>query len=74
MCHSYLFISLFPSIPPHNHHLVQPYVKELCAKYNIQYHERSLWEALVDVPREFNKCGREWYNEYTKATMAALKN
>lgn len=56
-------------MPPHNHPLAQPYVKELCKKYGIKYHETTLWKALADVPKELNRCGEMWWQEYTNASL-----
>lgn len=43
--------SLFPTMPRHNLHKIAPLVKSLCAKHGIQYQEKRLLRALLDVIR-----------------------
>ena len=43
------FSSLFPTMPRHNYHKIKPHVKSLCKKYNIDYKEKSLGNAMVDL-------------------------
>ncbi|NXJ97985.1 FADS2 desaturase, partial [Corythaixoides concolor] len=40
---------LFPTMPRHNFWKVKPLVKSLCAKYGVQYEEKPLWKAFVDI-------------------------
>ncbi|KCV70459.1 hypothetical protein H696_02800 [Fonticula alba] len=40
---------LFPSIPRHNFHRIQPRVAELCRKYNVPYHTAGLISGTVEV-------------------------
>lgn len=35
-------------MPRHNLYIVTPYVKEICAKYNIKYNMKSLPQAMKD--------------------------
>lgn len=51
---------LFPTMPRHNYILVQPYVKELCAKYNIPYLIKPLSTAFADVVRSLKHAGAVW--------------
>ncbi|NXJ08150.1 FADS2 desaturase, partial [Odontophorus gujanensis] len=40
---------LFPTMPRHNFWKIKPLVKSLCAKYGVQYEEKSLGKAFVDI-------------------------
>ncbi|NXF90614.1 FADS2 desaturase, partial [Eubucco bourcierii] len=40
---------LFPTMPRHNFWKVKPLVKSLCAKYGVQYEEKPLGRAFVDI-------------------------
>ncbi|NXW13641.1 FADS2 desaturase, partial [Circaetus pectoralis] len=40
---------LFPTMPRHNFWKVKPLVKSLCAKYGVQYEEKPLGKAFVDI-------------------------
>ncbi|KAJ3413499.1 hypothetical protein HDV05_007882 [Chytridiales sp. JEL 0842] len=40
---------VFPMIPRHQFHRVQPLVEELCRKHKVSYHKTSLWGGLVEV-------------------------
>ncbi|NXG65967.1 FADS2 desaturase, partial [Hemiprocne comata] len=40
---------LFPTMPRHNLWKVKPLVKSLCAKYGVQYEEKPLGKAFVDI-------------------------
>lgn len=41
--------SLFPTMPRHNLHKIAPLVKSLCAKHGIEYQEKPLLRALMDI-------------------------
>lgn len=43
--------SLFPTMPRHNLHKIAPLVKSLCAKHGIEYQEKPLLRALLDIVR-----------------------
>lgn len=38
-------------MPRHNLHKIAPLVKSLCAKHGIQYQEKPLLRALLDIIR-----------------------
>ncbi|NXE56858.1 FADS2 desaturase, partial [Casuarius casuarius] len=40
---------LFPTMPRHNFWKIKPLVKSLCAKYGVQYEEKSLGKAFIDI-------------------------
>jgi acyl-lipid Delta6-acetylenase / acyl-lipid (9-3)-desaturase len=40
---------LFPSLPRHNFHLVQPHVRALCKKYNVPYHVTDMVSGTKEV-------------------------
>ncbi|NXX14362.1 FADS2 desaturase, partial [Podargus strigoides] len=40
---------LFPTMPRHNFWKVKPLVKSLCDKYGVQYEEKPLGKAFVDI-------------------------
>lgn len=44
-------LSLFPTMPRHNLHKIAPLVKSLCAKHGIEYQEKPLLRALLDIVR-----------------------
>ncbi|XP_070930584.1 acyl-CoA 6-desaturase isoform X1 [Macaca nemestrina] len=44
---------LFPTMPRHNLHKIAPLVKSLCAKHGIEYQEKPLLRALLDIIRPF---------------------
>jgi len=43
--------SLFPTMPRHNFVKVQPLVKSLLKKHNIEYIEKSLFDGMADIAR-----------------------
>lgn len=49
LCFLSLLSSLFPTMPRHNFWKVKPLVKSLCAKYGVQYEEKPLGKAFVDI-------------------------
>ncbi|KAL0627232.1 Acyl-CoA 6-desaturase [Plecturocebus cupreus] len=51
LCPPHVFLSLFPTMPRHNLHKVAPLVKSLCAKHGIEYQEKPLLRALLDIIR-----------------------
>uniref|UniRef100_A0A1X7TBC6 Fatty acid desaturase domain-containing protein n=1 Tax=Amphimedon queenslandica TaxID=400682 RepID=A0A1X7TBC6_AMPQE len=55
---------LFPTMPVENHHLAAPYIKELCKKHGLEYREISWAEAIAKVPRELQRPGEIWLEEY----------
>ncbi|XP_006911280.1 fatty acid desaturase 2 [Pteropus alecto] len=55
---------LFPTMPRHNLHKIAPLVKSLCAKHGIQYQEKRLLRALLDVIRSLKKSGDLWLDAY----------
>lgn len=38
-------------MPRHNYYKVAPRVRELCAKYGIDYQVKNTWEAFGDIVR-----------------------
>lgn len=44
-------LSLFPTMPRHNLHKIAPLVKSLCTKHGIEYQEKPLLRALLDIVR-----------------------
>jgi len=40
---------LFPLLPRHNFHLIQPQVSALCKQYGIDYHSTTFWAGNVEV-------------------------
>jgi fatty acid desaturase len=40
---------LFPTMPRHNYHKIAPYVKSMCKKHNIDYLEKPLSKAMIDI-------------------------
>ncbi|NXH10138.1 FADS2 desaturase, partial [Bucco capensis] len=55
---------LFPTMPRHNFWKVKPLVKSLCAKYGVQYEEKSLGKAFVDIVGSLKKSGDLWLDAY----------
>lgn len=50
-CPPHILLSLFPTMPRHNLHKIAPLVKSLCAKHGIEYQEKPLLRALLDIIR-----------------------
>ncbi|KAI8849477.1 fatty acid desaturase-domain-containing protein [Chytridium lagenaria] len=40
---------MFPMIPRHQFHRIQPLVESLCKKHGINYHKTSFWTGLTEV-------------------------
>lgn len=57
---------LFPTMPRHNLHKIQPYVREVCAKHNIPYKLKSLPEAFADIVRSLKRSGEIWQQHYNR--------
>lgn len=55
---------LFPTMPRHNLHKIQPYVRELCAKHGIPYKCKTLSEAFGDIVRSLKRSGEIWESHY----------
>ncbi|NXC36673.1 FADS2 desaturase, partial [Campylorhamphus procurvoides] len=55
---------LFPTMPRHNFWKVKPLVKSLCAKYGVQYEEKPLGKAFVDIVGSLKKSGALWLDAY----------
>jgi fatty acid desaturase 2 (delta-6 desaturase) len=55
---------LFPTMPRHNLHRIQPYVREMCAKHGIPYKCKSMPEAFKDVVLSLKKSGEIWEKHY----------
>jgi fatty acid desaturase len=61
---------LFPTMPRHNYYKIQPYVKELCKKYNITYVTKGLFEAFADIVTSLKKSGELWKEAYMEIMEA----
>ncbi|MEJ1273422.1 fatty acid desaturase 2 [Cricetulus griseus] len=55
---------LFPTMPRHNLHKIAPLVKSLCAKHGIEYQEKPLLRALLDIVSSLKKSGELWLDAY----------
>ncbi|XP_074647947.1 acyl-CoA 6-desaturase-like isoform X2 [Tubulanus polymorphus] len=55
---------LFPTMPRHNYHKIQPLVKSICHKHNLDYQSKSLFTAFSDIVRSLKKSGELWYDAY----------
>lgn len=55
---------LFPTMPRHNYWKVAPLVKSLCKKHNLEYQNKHLWTALVDIVKSLKTSGQIWYDAY----------
>ncbi|XP_072164639.1 acyl-CoA (8-3)-desaturase-like [Diadema setosum] len=55
---------LFPTMPRHNLHKIQPHVESLCKKHGIPYIKKPFWTALADILRSLKKSGNLWYDLY----------
>lgn len=55
---------LFPTMPRHNLHKIQPYVESLCKKHSIPYLRKPFWTAMADILRSLKKSGNLWYEIY----------
>jgi len=45
---------LFPSLPRHHFHRVQPIVQNLCEKYQVKYHRTSFYTGTKEVLDRLN--------------------
>jgi fatty acid desaturase len=55
---------LFPTMPRHNYYKIQPYVIELCKKYDIEYIEKPLGVAFADIVSSLETYGKIWKDAY----------
>ncbi|XP_044125415.1 acyl-CoA 6-desaturase [Bufo gargarizans] len=55
---------LFPTMPRHNYHKIAPLVRSLCKKYNVNYEEKSLYNAMRDIVQSLRKSGELWLDAY----------
>lgn len=51
-------------MPRHNLHKIAPLVKSLCAKHGIEYQEKPLLRALIDIVSSLKKSGELWLDAY----------
>uniref|UniRef100_A0A4W5KHI1 Fatty acid desaturase 2 n=1 Tax=Hucho hucho TaxID=62062 RepID=A0A4W5KHI1_9TELE len=58
------FVSLFPTMPRHNYHLVAPLVRTLCEKHGVPYQVKTLQKGIIDVVRSLKKSGDLWLDAY----------
>ncbi|XP_075693779.1 acyl-CoA 6-desaturase isoform X2 [Rhinoderma darwinii] len=55
---------LFPTMPRHNYCKISPLVRSLCKKYNVNYEEKTLYNAMRDVVGSLRKSGKLWLDAY----------
>lgn len=55
---------LFPTMPRHNYHKIQPFVQSMAKKHEIPYVEKGLVEAMADIYHSLNESGEVWYEAY----------
>ncbi|XP_077997494.1 acyl-CoA 6-desaturase-like [Glandiceps talaboti] len=55
---------LFPTMPRHNYHKIKPLVESLCQKHGLDYQEKDLLPAFLDIVRSLRKSGELWYEAY----------
>ncbi|GFS10626.1 fatty acid desaturase 2 [Elysia marginata] len=55
---------LFPTMPRTSFHKVRPLVQSLCKKHNIEYRNKTLYNAFADIVRMLKKSGQLWYDAY----------
>ena len=60
--------SLFPTMPRHNFWKAQPYVREFCAKHNLDYQIKSLTKGLADVLYSLRDSGALWVKSWEITT------
>lgn len=48
---------LFPMIPRHNFHLIQPHVQALCKKHNVSYHRTGFLDGTLEIFDRLSKIG-----------------
>uniref|UniRef100_A0A3Q0KLZ3 Fatty acid desaturase, putative n=1 Tax=Schistosoma mansoni TaxID=6183 RepID=A0A3Q0KLZ3_SCHMA len=51
---------LFPTMPRHNYHIVKPYVKALCEKYNLPYRVKPIGIAFADIFKILKSSAELW--------------
>lgn len=55
---------LFPTMPRSNYMKVAPLVKSLCEKHNLEYQNKPLLTAFVDIIKALKESGQFWYDAY----------
>lgn len=55
---------LFPTMPRHNLHKIAPLVKSMCDKYELEYINKSLFQAFADIVGSLKESGEMWYEAY----------
>ncbi|XP_077615126.1 fatty acid desaturase 2-like protein FADS2B [Crocuta crocuta] len=55
---------LFPTMPHHNYHKVEPLVRALCAQHGLQYVKKPMFEAFGDIARALKKSAALWMDAY----------
>ncbi|BFZ22004.1 hypothetical protein BsWGS_25043 [Bradybaena similaris] len=55
---------LFPTMPRTSFHKVAPLIQSLCKKHGIEYRNKTLLTAFIDIVRTLKKSGRLWYEAY----------
>ena len=63
----FMSYSLFPTMPRHNYHKVQPYVMEFCRKHGLDYHLKPVWTVLSDVVYSLRESGQIWLKAWETA-------
>ena len=55
-------------MPRHNFFTAQPYVREFCEKYGIDYQLKPVWTAFGDIIRSLKDSGEIWVEAWDAAT------
>lgn len=55
---------LFPTMPRHNYHKIQPFVQSICEKHGIKYENKDLLTAFADIHLSLKESGELWYEAY----------
>lgn len=62
---------LFPMMPRHNLHKIQPDIMEMCKKYNIPFVIKPMGRAFFDILTSLEKSGRMWRETYEELTYGS---
>uniref|UniRef100_A0A0B6ZNJ4 Cytochrome b5 heme-binding domain-containing protein n=1 Tax=Arion vulgaris TaxID=1028688 RepID=A0A0B6ZNJ4_9EUPU len=55
---------LFPTMPRTSFHKVSPLVQSMCKKHGIEYRNKTLITACVDIVKTLKRSGQLWYDAY----------
>ncbi|TMW54963.1 hypothetical protein Poli38472_014734 [Pythium oligandrum] len=55
---------LFPMLPRHNLHKVNPLIKSLCKEFDIPFHETGFWQGIFEVVGHLDQISKEFIVDF----------